>query len=346
MSRFRLSFRTARKPFSDLEEQENPRRDKEPGAGAAEAGGREPSFSVNSGAEAAPKGGDAGNGAAPQPKKAEYDLDKGLSELYGALHDKLASYGLTSIPTFESLYGLFESFLRPSVDEAIAARERKARENMAEIDADAYARGMGGSSYISSMKDRQRASADSDVIRLEGEYSSSMAEYLYKALTAMQQIEGELERTRMTIAAQREAALISAAARSSGGRSSSGSRSSSRSSGSGGSSKDEGPRYGHNKNGAYFDGKWYDGDYSYLSSNATYNQYASYLKGLSPSERYMFFTSDQRTWRLRRWQVQYNLPQTDYEDLYNEYMTEGGLSGSPIYYGPLGGVERWRAIPN
>ena len=105
--------------------------------------------------------------------------------------------------------------------------------------------------------------------------------------------------------------------------------------------------YGHNKNGSYFDGKWYAGDYSYLTSSATYNQYASYLKGLSPSERYLFFTSDQRTWRLRRWQVQYNLPQSDYNDLYSEFMTGGGsASGTVYYYGPLGGVERWQATPN
>lgn len=276
-----------------------------------------------------------------------------ISEFYDALRDKLNSYGVTSIPSFEALYGLFESFLRPSVDAAIEARNARARTNMAELDADAYARGMGGSSYISSMKEREQNDVNGDLTRLEGEYSSSMAEYLYKALSAMQDMESELERTRMTIQAQKEAAYIAAASRSGGGSGrSSGSggssgKSSSKGNGRSGGSDQSSPKYGHNKNGAYFDGKWYDGDFSYLSSDATYNQYAEYLRGLSPSQRYLFFTSDQRSWRMRRWQVQYNMPQVDYEDLYNEFMTGGsGAGGSVSYYGPLGGVERWRITPN
>lgn len=352
MSRFRLSFRTARKPFAEPDDAESERREQYPGAAAADAGVKAPAFDRRERTEAAEGGEGTQQGSDSGTGRTGYDIDRGLSELYDALHDKLKSYGITSIPSFEALYGLFESFLRPSVDEAIKARDRRARESMAETDADAYARGMGSSSYISSMKNRQREAADTDVIKLEGEYSSAMAEYLYKALSAMQQMESELERTRMTLAAQREAALISAAARaSSGSKSSSGSGRSGRAKSTGGSGSsakaetDEVP-YGHNKNGAYFDGKWYNGDYSYLSSNATYNQYASYLKGLSSSERYLFFTSDQRTWRLRRWQVQYNLPQSDYNDLYSEFMTGGSSSGSAVYYGPTGGVERWRAIPN
>lgn len=277
----------------------------------------------------------------------DYDFDKSLSEFYTQLYNKLRSYGITSIPTFDSLYGLFASFLRPAIDSAIAARNARGRQNMAELDADAYARGMGGSSYISSMKAREQDDVNSDIISLEGQYSASMSEYLYKALSSMQQIESEMERTRMTIAAQQAAALARASASGGGsGRSGrSGGSSGKSSSGKSGSSS----KYGHNSKGAYFDGVWYSGNFSYLKSNASYNDYANYLNGLSASERYLFFTSNQRTWRMRRWQVQYNMPEIDYNDLYAAYMTTGGSSGggggSYVHYGPGGNNPRWTATP-
>lgn len=305
-------------------------------AGSPEEAAPKPAYVPRSGAadsqtdsvteeSTAPQSGSAD--AAPQEASAqsgtEYDLDAGLSELYTNLYNKLRSYGVTSIPSFDALFGLFESFLRPSIDAAIAARMKRGRTNMAELDADAYARGMGGSSYISSMRSREQDDVDSDILGLEGQYAASMSEYLYKALNAMQELEADFRKTQMNIAAQREltrmqinAANARASAHGSG-------------KGSGKSSGKSTAAYGHTKNGAYFDGTWYDGDFSYLQSNATYNDYAGYLRSLTPAQRYLFFTSDQRTWRMRRWQVQYNLPQIDYLDLYSEYMTSGSVPSIP-----------------
>ncbi len=262
---------------------------------------------------------ETGNGSdsAADSGETEYDTSAAISDFYNKLYNKLRAYGIADIPSFSELYGLFESFLRPAIDAAIAQRQKTGRANKAELDADAYARGMGGSSYLSSMKARENDNAAADVAALEGKYSASMAEYLYKAVETMQKIESELAKTRMTIAA----------ARASTGRSG-------RKSSKGKSNKTETPSgqgsrmpYGHNKNGSYFDGAWYDGDFSYLDKDYTYVDYARYLNGLSPSERYLFFTSNNREWRIRRWQVQYNLPQVDYWDLYDRFMphqTTGG----------------------
>ena len=265
----------------------------------------------------------------------DYDFDVGLSEYYDRLYNRLRAYGVTSIPSFDALYAMFESFLRPSIDEAIRQRNRQGAYNMAELDADAYARGMGGSSYLSSMKAREQDDVRDDVMGLEAKYTASMAEYLYNALTAMQELEASLARTSMQIAASQASHASSG---SGSGRTSSGSGRSSGSSSSGSSSQQEQQTpWGHNKNGSYFDGVWYEGDFSYMDTDYGYYDYAAYIEGLSAWERYLLFTSDKREWRMRRWQMQYNLTRIDYDDLYNEYFTTPGSGGG----GGGGGGGTW-----
>ena len=261
---------------------------------------------------------------------------------------------MSNIPSFNELYGLFESFLRPSIEEAISARNRRGRQNMAELDADAYARGMGGSSYLSSVKARERANAAADITALEGKYTSSMAEYLYKAISSMQQMEAEMRKTQMTIAAEKaqlnaklraeaklqEERLKAQAALANGKSGKSGKSGRSGKTGKSGKDSDTGSKWGHTSKGAWFDGVWYDGDFSYLKKKYGYDDYAGYLGSLTPSERYLFFTSSSREWRMRRWQVQYNLPQVDYMDLYSSYMPSMRPGGGA--HGGKGGLT-WQA---
>lgn len=282
-------------------------------------------------------------------------VDRDLMSFYTGLAARLRSYGVKDIPSFNELYGLFESFLRPSIEAAISERNRRGRQNMAELDADAYARGMGGSSYLSSVKARERANASADIAALEGKYTSSMAEYLYKAISSMQQMENELVKTRMTLAAQKEqleAKLDSQAklqaerlkAQAENAKNKTGKTGRSGKSGkSGKSSKsdEQGAKWGHTSKGAWFDGVWYEGDFSYLKKKYGYNDYANYLESLTPSERYLFFTSSSREWRTRRWQVQYNLPQVDYMDLYSSYMPSMRPGGSSHSGGK--GALSWQA---
>lgn len=276
--------------------------------------------SENEHAESSSAGDSSVSGAA---EESGYDFDKSFSEFYDRLLNRLNSYGITGIPGFDELYGLIESFLRPAIDAAIAERNRTGRKNLAELDADAYARGMGGSSYLSSVKAREQDAAASDVMALEGKYTQAVGEYLYKALSEMQKIEADMSKLRMT---------LSASHHSGSGSGGYGSGSSS------GSSDASDPRlnsqygyapYGHDKHGAYFDGVWYEGDFSYFDKDYTYADYANYLEGLSPSERYLFFTSNAYEWRRKRWQVQYNLPQVDYLELVARFMRTGMTGGSP-----------------
>ena len=275
-----------------------------------------------------------------------YDFDSSLSDFYDRLYKKLRSYGVTDIPKFSELYGLFESLLRPAIDAAIRRRQKTGRQNMAELDADAYARGMGGSSYLSSVKAREQDDIASDVTALEGQYVSSMGDYLYKALSKLQDMEAELRktqmsiasaerRTRMSIAAADRRAYLAALAKGGAGAGTG-------ADGDGESEPDNRIHaelgympYGHNKNGAYFDGQWYDGDFGYLEKDMSYGDYVRYLKKLSASERYLFFSSNDKEWRSKRWQVQYNLPQVDYLDLVEMFMPDY----DPFYYGGHSGYD-------
>ncbi|MCR5809083.1 MAG: hypothetical protein K6G56_05925 [Clostridiales bacterium] len=337
--------------------------------GASASGGNE--ASVQSAApDTSAQGSDHGaaeNGGASGSNGGGYDIDRGISDLYNGLYSKLRAYGVTGIPKFSALYAMFESFLRPSIEAAIRARRRSGKANMAELDADAYARGMGASTYLSSIKAREQDAVESDVTGLEGRYSASMAEYLYKAVSSMQSLESDMAKTRMQLAAQAKARAEDRrferekleAARIENARlqrerlkaerenlmlsnntklrlqSMKNNVKASVSDDTAGNEK----RYGHNKNGAYFDGEWYDGDFSYMEKKQYgYREYAKYLQKLSESERYLFFTSSDRYWRMRRWQVQYNLTEVDYGDLYSAYMPTGRSGGNGA---GRPGSEKW-----
>ncbi len=105
-----------------------------------------------------------------------------FDDYYNRLISALHSYGISmSLPTLDELYSQLAAFLRPSVDAAIENRRRYGDTAMAELDADAYSRGMGGSSYLSSMKNREQDSIARDIASLESGYTSTLAEYLYNA---------------------------------------------------------------------------------------------------------------------------------------------------------------------
>lgn len=53
---------------------------------------------------------------------------------------------------------------------------------MAELEADAYSRGMGSSSFVSSMNAREQDDVQSDIAAIEAQYAAAIAEQLYKAM--------------------------------------------------------------------------------------------------------------------------------------------------------------------
>lgn len=64
--------------------------------------------------------------------------------------------------------------MRPDYDKAIANRQKTAAKNRAAIDADAAARGMGSSTWVTDVKNRQNDAAATDIAGLEGDYLSAL----------------------------------------------------------------------------------------------------------------------------------------------------------------------------
>lgn len=231
----------------------------------------------------------------------------GFDDYYNRLVSVLSSYGVGfTLPSLEELYSQLEAFLRPSVDAAIEDRRDRGETNMAELDADAYARGMGGSSYLSSMKQRESDSVESDIASLESNYTATLSEYVYKAANDLNEMQRQLALTY---------AQYSASGRGGGyGRHS------------GGSSE---PAEGY-----YFDGKFVEGDHSWLKSDLSYQQYTRYIAGLSDYNRYLLFHSTEPYWRDQRRQLQYNLTQAQYAKIVANF------DGRPVG----GGGSTWQQM--
>lgn len=67
------------------------------------------------------------------------------------------------------------------MDSAIDNRREHGETTLAELDADAYSRGMGGSTYLSGIKRREYDAVAADIAMLEANYNAQLAKYLYEA---------------------------------------------------------------------------------------------------------------------------------------------------------------------
>ena len=86
------------------------------------------------------------------------------------------------------------AWLRPSYDNAIADRKRATDTYRAQIDADAIARGMGTSTYVSDLKSRQLANEARDIANLETEYAAALGKLVYEALSKQEERAFEAEK--------------------------------------------------------------------------------------------------------------------------------------------------------
>lgn len=116
-----------------------------------------------------------GNSAATQ-------YSAGLGRFMEQLQGMLNSPGISYTPQSESaLRAQLANALRPQVDAAIEARREMTRENTAALDVDAWARGMGKSTYLTDVKERQMDDEADDIARMEQEYASTLASLLMDA---------------------------------------------------------------------------------------------------------------------------------------------------------------------
>lgn len=132
------------------------------------------------------KGPAPASAAAAAPVASDEDVIKGyLSSLYAAYQ----SSPLTYVPqSRDALKAGIEDWLRPPVEQAIAQRKSLTGAYHAQLDADAIARGMGGSTYVTDVKSRQKDSEAGDITKLESDYAANLAKQLAQAL------EGERDR--------------------------------------------------------------------------------------------------------------------------------------------------------
>jgi hypothetical protein len=124
------------------------------------------------------------------------------------------------------------SWLRPSYEQAIAERKAQTETNKANLDADAIARGMGASTYVTDVKNRQQNAEASDVAGLKSDYGAALAKYVSEEADSendrfleTQQFNAEQQRDAYELAYSAALQLFAYYKKSGGGKSSGGSSS-------------------------------------------------------------------------------------------------------------------------
>lgn len=259
------------------------------------------------------------------PNQAEQSSQSPFGELFDGYYQSV--YGLLSTapvtvnaPSYEELYELYSTMLRPDTDAAIDARNQAAAANMAELDADAYSRGMGSSTFVTSMHGRELSMASGDIAQLEAQYASTLAAQLMNAMNEYNQMSLQAQMFNAQLDADAKSDAYSAAfnAYGTGGGRFSGtggvvfSPSGSLSGSSHGSS---GSSHGSGSSGS-------SGSGSMSLASCT-----SYLNMLSPTDRANFFHSNDPYWAARRNEMISSLGAQEYAYLCSLYSGTGGSSG-------------------
>lgn len=207
-----------------------------------------------------------------------------------------------------------EKILRPAVDEAIQNRKKAAETNRAELDADAAARGMEGSTFVSSMKERENSYTEEDIASLEASYQSNLASTLYSSIMSLYDTYSEnriaeenlkLERERMAQEqAQFEAQLAAQKSRYSAGSTSQSEDST------------QMPKMNYN-----------------------YSDYYMFVESLSDTDKKMLFEDDGIYWQWARQQIITDIGEEGYYVLYNNFCKQKGQKSGKKSDGPTQEVK-------
>lgn len=125
----------------------------------------------------------------------------GGSQVYSA---SAYSDGAESYSDASGLEAQISAILQPQLQAARKSRTDLSSTAQAELEADAYARGMGGSSYISSLKLRETQSLADDLDELDTQYAAIVAERLYEAMQAQSDRDFEMYKLNSTLEAERQ----------------------------------------------------------------------------------------------------------------------------------------------
>ena len=117
--------------------------------------------------------GGSGSGSGGQD---EADILSGLiSEMYERFAPQEIDYNAKSEDEIRSS---ISAWLRPSYEQAITTRKEQTLTNKANLDADAIARGMGASTFVTDVKNRQQNAESSDIATMESDYGATLAKYV------------------------------------------------------------------------------------------------------------------------------------------------------------------------
>lgn len=117
-----------------------------------------------------------------------------LPEKYQAYYNSLLSQLTAASPKISyteqpesKLKAGIQASLQPSLNQAIKARQAQTNTARASLDADAAARGMGASTWLTDAKSRLGNSEASDIMTLRGNYGSTLAQQLASQYAAERQ---------------------------------------------------------------------------------------------------------------------------------------------------------------
>lgn len=109
-----------------------------------------------------------------------------FNDLYNKLY---AQYKPSYTPQSAStLKDTLSRAMRPSYDKQIAQRRRDAASNRAAIDADASSRGVGSSTYVTDVKNRNMNAEASDIQGIESDYNAALYSALLNRLNAQDEL--------------------------------------------------------------------------------------------------------------------------------------------------------------
>lgn len=141
-----------------------------------------------------------GNGTAAVYTAGARDFESILNEYLSAYKPQLIDYKPADEKTLSEQLA---AWLRPIFEQSIKNRERQTDKANAALDADAISRGMGSSTFVSDMKNRNAALEAQDIMDIEGEYGSQLAKNLFDALE--EDRNRQLEADKFNAQAQNEA---------------------------------------------------------------------------------------------------------------------------------------------
>lgn len=222
--------------------------------------------------------------------------DQTFDGYYNAIKSSLSVPTVTvNTPSREEVSSMWSSILRPGVDAAIEKRNESAERDMAELDADAVSRGMGGSSYVTSVKAREMEEAQEDISDMEAQYGAVLAERIYETLSKYDQMNLSAQQYNADAAASAAKTALSMAS-------------------------DWYSQYlAQQAAAAKQQTSGSSGSSSSKKSGLSTADYTEYVRNLTPAQQKLLFNSDTEYWSSRRDEIYSALGSTLYENLKKQY---------------------------